>query len=315
MSDRLIPPSSDRSSAIALVRAAVRAASRPGDDWTEYLPEIEAKIAQDRAVGALLERDGRSIGLALWGAPGPLGLAVNVIHLVPEAASVEGYRRFFEEIARTYAPVAMLRMTPRGIASDHPREAMRELGFAPFSRSEMSFPETAPIPTAPVPVGARVRPIRPEDEPSLVRVHRVAYEGRFDRYLFLQDLDPMRDAEIGLRDLRAGRWGEFLGDASMVVESDGRVLGFTIVVRSAEGALIADVATDPAEAGRGVASAAIAATVRALRARNERWIRLAVTEENRRAARLYQRLGFVRTAGPTEDWYSVARIPVAPRED
>ena len=75
-------------------------------------------------------------------------------------------------------------------------------------------------------------------------------------------------------------------------------------------ALIADVAVAPSSQGKGFGRVVLVGTVRALRERGSTAIALVVTEGNRRAVRLYERLGFVRTLGPTREWYNTRQIPV-----
>jgi ribosomal protein S18 acetylase RimI-like enzyme len=97
-----------------------------------------------------------------------------------------------------------------------------------------------------------------------------------------------------------------------VCEGTGGLVAAALVVRASYGPLIADVMVEPDRRGEGLGWEVLSATVRALRERNESVIVLNVTEGNRRASHLYERLGFVRTIGPSHGWYSTARIPVSP---
>jgi ribosomal protein S18 acetylase RimI-like enzyme len=111
----------------------------------------------------------------------------------------------------------------------------------------------------------------------------------------------------------SGRYGEFLEWASFVAESGaGAPLGAYVFVRAPYGPLLVSVHVRPSGQGRGIGEALVVASVRALRARGESVIALNVTEGNRRAIALYERLGFFRSIGPEWGWYSPARIPVAP---
>jgi ribosomal protein S18 acetylase RimI-like enzyme len=302
----------DLAEPLALAREALWASPVPGEDPAEHWPGLEDRIRSGRTIGALWTREGVARGIALWSRPGPLGVAVGLLYLRAAEASTSEYRAFLEAIARTAGPLAFVSSPLSGLAPQVEEETMRGVGFAPYSRSEMTLALAGSEPARPPLPDRRVRPFRPEDAPLAARIHRRAYEGRFDRYLFLEDLDPARDAETLVGDLVRGRWGEFLADASMVVEENGVPAGTTLVVRSPRGPLIADVATDPTQVGHGVGRAALEGTLRALRERGETHVRLAVTEGNRRAIALYEKLGFARTLGPAREWYHTGRVPVSP---
>ena len=159
-----------------------------------------------------------------------------------------------------------------------------------------------------------MRNVRSEDEPGLRQLHQRAYRDQIDRFLFQLDPDPEKDSAAGIREIFDGRWGESLGWASFVVPENGAVVAATLVTRAPYGPLIAHVMVDPSRQGRGLGRVVLTATVRALRARGETVIVLNVTEGNTRAIRLNERLGFVRSIGPSHGWYSLARVPVRPAE-
>jgi ribosomal protein S18 acetylase RimI-like enzyme len=156
----------------------------------------------------------------------------------------------------------------------------------------------------------RVRPIRVTDASFLARLHERAYRNHLDRYLAIEDLDPVRDADRQVRDYLSGRFGEFLSPGSTAVELEGRFASAAVTVRRPTHALIVDVMADPDLQGRGFGRAALAGALIALRERGESSIVLNVTEGNERALRLYGRLGFVRTLGPTKEWYNAQRMTV-----
>jgi GNAT superfamily N-acetyltransferase len=154
--------------------------------------------------------------------------------------------------------------------------------------------------------------VRPADEPLLARLHESAYRRHLDRYLSLEDPDPVRDADRQVRDYFAGRWGELLVPGSTVVTQDNRIVAATLAVRRTAGVLIIDVMTEPSVQGKGLGRVALTGALRALRDRGEGEIVLNVTEGNERAIRLYSRLGFVRSIGPSTEWYDARRMPVDP---
>jgi len=311
---QLVPFASDLPASLAFARAAVLARAEPGVDLEQVIAIAEREIRSGRARGGLWVRAGRPLGLVLWDLSGPLGASVRLSYLRPEFASPDAYRELFDATARASGGVAFVPSLP-GLAPEVESTTLRSLGFAPFSRSEMRFPPGATVPPLRAPPGIGLRTVRPEDEAELARVHAAAYREQFDRFLFLEDSDPVLDAEKVMHSLFHGRWGELLVAASTVAETGGRTVGGTVVLRTTGRSLIADVSVDPAHKGRGIGRALVTATVGALRERGEATIALAVTEENRRALRLYERIGFVRALGPTREWYNARLIPVPPGTD
>lgn len=302
----LRPISYDRSTALDLARRAIQARNEPARETVPFLSAIERDVADGSAAGVLRLRGDRVVGIALWDPPSAIGLTIEVLFLVPGFQTPDTYREFYAEIGAAAGPVALAPGLLAGLSTDEEERVMRGLGFARFARSEMRLPPDAPVP-APVP-GTGPRAVLPGDETALAHLHALAYRDHLDRFLFFSDPDPGRDAEIQVRDIVRGRWGEFLPWASFVVAADGRVVAATLVVRAAYGPLVADVMVDPSLQGRGLGRAVVVATIRALRDRNESEIVLNVTDGNERALRLYERVGFVRTLGPSHGWYSTDRI-------
>ncbi len=310
----LTPLATDPSAAVRLAREAYFARREPGDDPSEHSAAFETRLLSGRAPGLLWSGPGGPIGLVLWGEPSPLGAVVRVLHLdLPEASATE-YGRFLGALESEGARIAFLSGGLAGLSSEDEEGLLRAHGFAKYGRSELEFPAGRSVPGHDPPTGIRLRSLRPDDLPRVARVHRAAYSGRFDEYLFLRDPDPERDAALLFEDLRNGRWGELLPQDSTVAEDSGRPVGATVVIGTDPGALIADVVTDPAYGGRGIGAAMLSATLSALRAEGQAPIRLAVTEGNRRARRLYERIGFVVHAGPTEEWYRTDLVPVGPED-
>lgn len=311
MPEETVPLSVDLEAAVRLSREAILARAGAEARTEEFADRFEAGLRAGDRSGALFRPAGPPVGVAIWAAHGPLGAVVDLVYLEPAAASVEEYARFWAGVRRLAGPVAFARGEVTGLTPSEEERLMTGLGFARFGRSEMQRGD-APVPPAELPEGYRLRRVGLRDAAELVRLHRAAYRDRFDRYLFLEDADEERDTERMLRELFEGRWGEFAPDGSWGVERDGRLVGATLSVRRPPGVLIADVMVDPAEQGHGLGQAVMLGTLAGLAGAGISPVVLAVTEGNDRAIRLYERLGFVRSLGPSVDWYDPARIPVAP---
>ena len=300
----------DLSASLALAEDALRARLAPGEQLSELLPPMASAIRTGRANGGLLRNEGRVCGIVVWVPAGPLGVALRLLYLTSPDANPESYRAALDVAERAAGPIAFLPGQLGGLTESEESSLLRDRGFAPYGRSEMAFAPTTVAPSYPVPVGVEVRPLRPTDESALARLHERAYEDHFDRFLALEALDPSRDADRQLRDYFTGRYGEILSPGSSVAVCDSRLVAAAITTQyPAPGrALIIDVMTDPDRQGRGLGRAVLSHAVRALRDRGETSITLNVTEGNSPAIHLYLRLGFVRTMGPTREWYDARRI-------
>ena len=309
----LVPFPADPVTAVTLLEDALRARLAPGEDLRDLLPPLASAVQGARALGGLLREDGEVHGIALWEPAGPVGVWLRLLYLTPAHATVDRYRDALDLVERTAGPLAFAPGPLAGLTEEEESSLLRGRGFAPYGRSEMAFPPTAPVPPLALPPGTEVRSARLEDEPILARLHEHAYRDHLDRYLGIEDLDPSRDADRQVRACFSGRYGELLIPGSTVVSLDGAVAAAVVAVRVPPRALLVDVMAEPDLHGRGLGRAAVIASLRDLRARGENSIFLNVTEGNRRALRLYSGLGFVRTLGPSKEWYDARRLKVEPR--
>ena len=306
----LVPFPRDQTTSLALAAEALRTRLAPGEDIRDWLPPIDSAIRSGRATGGLLSSEGEARGIVLWEPAGPLGVSVRLLYLSPPNADRERYRAAFDLTERAAGPIAFAPGPLFGLSEDEASALMKGIGFAPFGRCEMALSPNVPVALAPVPPGAEVRPVRPADEPLLARLHENAYRNHLDRYLSLEVVDPVRDADRQLREYFAGRWGELLSPGSVAVTLDGRIVAAVVAVRRPAHVLVIDVMTDPTLQGNGFGRVALTGAIHALRERGEPAITLNVTEGNERAARLYAHLGFVRTIGPSKEWYNARRMSV-----
>jgi ribosomal protein S18 acetylase RimI-like enzyme len=308
----LRPLASDPDRARTLVRRALETPARADAELRQFLDAIERAVENGSAEGALRSDGNRVVGVAVWEKSSALGATLQVLYLDDGRRSAAEYRRFVVDIRERSGPIAFAPSPLLGLTASEESVLMVSLGFAPYARSEMRRELTASAPALPSDEPVRTRSAGPEDLPALARLYEAAYRGQFDRYLFFASSNALEDAVLATREILSGRWGEFLPWASPVIEDEGEVRAAVLTVRGPAGPLLADVMVDPRSAGRGRGRAAVLASLRALRDRGETAATLAVTEGNERALRLYRRLGFVRSQGPTSGWYSRERIPIPP---
>lgn len=312
----LVPLPEDPPAAARLAIRAAEARIEPGFDGRAHAPVLARTVEASPHLGRLIVNRQRAVGIALWSAHRSLlGLRLAWLHLEGEHATTDTYRWAIDEVDRTVADVAFVAGPLAGLAPEDEERTMRSLRFAPFARSEMVLERSVERPIAPDDPRVAVRRVRPEDEAGLARLHEAAYRGRFDRYLFLEDVDPRRDALRHTADMMHGRWGTLLPEGSTVAEEDGRVVGGVLTVRTPRGPLIVDVETAPDRAGRGVARAALSSALYGLAPYGLGRPFLNVTDENRRAYRLYEGLGFARRLGPSREWYRTTCISATPHGD
>ncbi|MCI4343279.1 MAG: GNAT family N-acetyltransferase [Thermoplasmata archaeon] len=308
----------DTPGAVELSRDAIVAAYVRSGTAADAEPRVVSVSERIRAgeftEGRLIRRADRPIGVAHWEVGHPSGITLQILYLIPGEGGPADYDAVLRKVTEAVGPIVFAPGGLVGLSDEEERTLMNSRGFGRFSRSEMRWPTTLDLPTGHAPIGVQVRPVIAEDEPTIARLHLAAFGGTFDQYMYLSDPDPAVDSSRGVGEMMRGRFGEFLGWASSLVESGGRALGASLVVRAPYGPLLISVMVDPVAQGRGLGRTLVLANLHALRARGETVAALNVTEGNTHAVRLYEHIGFVRTIGPEHAWYSRAAVPVAPGE-
>ena len=177
----------------------------------------------------------------------------------------------------------------------HPDETgpFVRLGFEEFDRLRvLALDLTVATPDRPdPPVGTRLRRARRRDRPAALEVDHRAFPT-----FWRLDAASMHDAETATPSVRF-----------RVAESGGRVTAYAITGRSGSQAFLQRLATDPAHAGSGLATALCRDALRW--AGRHRCHRLLVNTQvdNDRALRLYRHLGFRMT--PSDLVVLVRRMP------
>lgn len=286
----------------------------PAEEW---IARLRQTLDTGESVGVLAIEGTELAGVATWSRMPLPARRVGVLYLRPGERSPAAYREFLRRLIAESpkdGPIAFSTGDLLGLEPAQQVEMMEPLGFRRFSRTEMEFPQGSPLPSAALKEGTASRPIRLEDVAELAALHRIAYAGRFDRYLFMEDPDPGRDSERGMEKLLGGEWGPFLPEDSLVAVREGRIVGAAVLVMMEGHPLLADVMVDPAQRGQGIAAALIATTLASLRTRSAPPLRLNVTDGNARAQHLYRSMGFVPLFSGA-GWYAPQCIPVSPEQD
>ncbi len=282
----------------------------PVDGWVAH---IESELGKGRLLGRMWRLNGAPVGLAVW-APGPAALGANlhILYLEGPAAAPENYARLLDAIGALAGRFAFAPGPLAGLSIEQEESLMTGRGYAKFGRSELRLPADRVIGEESTRGPGELRPAEESDLPALAELHRRAYRDRFDRYLFLEEEDEAADALREVREIFEGRWGEIDRSGSVVLQLERKLVASVLAVRRPDGILIADVAVDPDVQGRGLGRRVLASSLEAMHRRGDRSIVLNVTEGNDRALSLYTRLGFVRSLGPSRDWYHTGAIPVRP---
>ncbi|MFB4306332.1 GNAT family N-acetyltransferase [Actinomadura sp. GTD37] len=148
---------------------------------------------------------------------------------------------------------------------------------------------TLGAPPAPPP---GLRPFTGADVAPLAAAMWAAYRGTPDE----TDVGDLLGAAREIRLTLDGEYGAFLPGASFVADHGDRPVGAALVTFYKEDPLLAFLFTAPAHAGRGLGRALVKASMHALAGQGHATLSLAVTRRNRRARRLYDRLGFIEIA-------------------
>jgi ribosomal protein S18 acetylase RimI-like enzyme len=311
----LAPLSSDPAAGRRLGLHAVTTRAGEGRESAAWVRAYEQRFDAGSVNGRLYVVDGVPAGFVSWFPSGPVGVSVELLYLDRPTHGADPYAKLLAELESEAGPVAFVPGPLAGLSAEAEERLMRSLGFRRYARSEMVLERREPLAEPPAAPGETLRKVERADLPRLAELHRTAYRNRFDRYLFLELADEAEDAVREVREILDGRWGEFLPEGSFVSERGSELVGAVLSVHGTTGALVADVMVSPAAQGLGVGRRVLARALRSMHDAGVARVYLNVTEGNERAIRLYRGLGFVRSMGPTRDWYNARRIPVPPSPD
>lgn len=315
MRGHLEPLSADPSTARRLGLRAVTARTGDGHESSAWAAAYRDRLDAGTLNGRLYVVAGVVTGFVSWLPGGPVGISIDLLFASDGGSDPGTYARILAAVEEQAGPVAFVPGPLAGVPAGAEEPLMRSLGFRRYGRSEMELERAVTLPVEAPSPGEVVRRIERTDLFALADLHRGAYHDSFDRFLFLELTDDKQDAVREVREILDGRWGEFAPAGSWLLEERGHLAGAVLTVHGTAGALIADVMVAPEARGRGVGRRVLTAAVRGMLDAGATRVYLNVTEGNERAIRLYRRLGFVRSLGPTHDWYNARRIPVAPAPD
>ncbi len=145
---------------------------------------------------------------------------------------------------------------------------------------------------APPPPPPGLRPFTAGDVPALAALMWDAYRGTPDE----ADVGDVQGAVREIHLTMGGEYGAFLPQGSFVADYEDRPVGAALVTLYRDLPLLAFLFTAPTHGGRGVGQGLVQAVMHALAVQGHDTLTLAVTRRNRRARRLYDRLGFIETA-------------------
>jgi ribosomal protein S18 acetylase RimI-like enzyme len=236
-----------------------------------------------------------AIGLAVWERGVPAGRRA-FLHLDDgfrgDAALGSFVDRLREEPGE--APLLAVQDPVPGLPASEVDRGLLPKGFERLLRVDFHDPG-GPFPPDPGTDG--IRAVDPREAPALAELLEASFrDNPADRALFRHELDPLDDARRSVAQILEGRFGAFWSDASYAIPDPaepGRLLAASLV-NDFNGPLLTEVMVAPAARRRGFARRLVRRSALAVRGRTELPMRLVVTLRNRRAYRLYDRLGFRR---------------------
>lgn len=315
MAGPFLPSSSDPAESRRLARLALDARLAVEAESAEWVSNLADRI-DSGALPSMLYRPREVVeGLVSWSLESPLGASVQLIAAASPRPAPTQYASLLDAVEQQAGPIAFLQGPLPGLTRDEEEGLLRGRGFRRFARLEMVRDREVSLPTDPLADGETLRAVESTDLDALATLHRAAYGNRFDRYLFLESTDDAEDARREVQQILEGRWGAFAAEGSRLLERNGHVVGAVLAVWGPTGALIADVMVEPSAQGQGVGRRILTAAVLDLERAGAARVYLNVTVGNTSALKLYTRLGFAQSLGPSQGWYSSRRIPVAPSPD
>jgi ribosomal protein S18 acetylase RimI-like enzyme len=260
--------------------------------WSE---EAARDLRSGELAGFWLSSDGGAPGLAVYSRRE--GHLFAHVHLDPGADPRRRGFRLLEALIRAIpAGVRRADVGLSGLTGEDEAaltgEAVLRFGGEVLVRFSLERPVAgSPSLVTSPPGGGSRRPIRTVPLEALAELDWKAFRGSPDERLVADTLEEERRS---LGELLDGRLGPVLESPSAVfVDPEGHPLGFALVAEQAPGrSIVLDLAVDPAHRRRGIGSYLLRTAIEELRASGGTFVRLWVTESNRPARDLYDRVGF-----------------------
>jgi len=187
-------------------------------------------------------------------------------------------------------------------------QRLERLGFLCRWRASMTVDLGRLPPRRLLPEQYRIVEWQPHRRRDVALVDHRAFRGTLDARLYREYFSTPQGCERMWREAIEGKFGRFDPFRTLLLLHEGRVCGDVMVsARHGREAFIGNLAVVPEHQGRTGSALLLECLWRCREAGYER-VSLAVTEENRRAYSLYERVGFVVSAR----FPLVARCPASP---
>jgi ribosomal protein S18 acetylase RimI-like enzyme len=283
---------------LAQCRDAFKTAGKSGADF--FYATARRKIEEGAFLGLLWIGPGEeAMAYAAWEVAGELGRrgSLYLSEGFQRPKILEGFLNRLDHASEGSLPFISWTGDVPGLSDEECASVFSRRGFVGVERADMRFPQGAALPAEPPNPSHVFRPLGMDDEPAIADLlFRVYEEDPFERALFATTSDSREDSRRGAHALLHGEVGRWIPEASFGIWDEGRLIAHTLA-NELDGGLITEVGVDPTYRRRGLARRLVFHTVAALRAVGFQEPRLVVTLRNERAARLYERIGFVFVPG------------------
>ncbi len=169
------------------------------------------------------------------------------------------------------------------------KRVMSKIDFQGYKRYEMAL-ELKKVKD--IPSDFKLRPYDSDIIDDLKKLMRKAFEGSIDGVLY-SEFFTIEGQEKMIKQISNGYYGPFLMEQSQLMYDESKLMGYALLTAKGLGtAFIMDFAIDPEYQGRGLSKVLLNRIINKLVSCQYKTLKLAVTGDNKKAYKLYKKIGF-----------------------